>query len=83
VTLDRLAISYARDLHVDDLKESNVILLGSSNGNPWVSLFDSNLNFHIEYVPENRYKIWNKAPRAGESATYYFDPRDPQHLPSR
>src|SRR5258707_13585180 len=38
-------IRYARELHMEDLKDSNAILLGSTYSDPWLELFQRSLNF--------------------------------------
>jgi hypothetical protein len=45
----RVAVRYARELHMEDLKDANVVLLGSVFSNPWVELFEKNLNFAFQY----------------------------------
>jgi len=64
-------IRYARSITTEDLKSSNVILLGSSHTNPWVSLFDKGLNFKLKYLPEvNRSFVLNEHPVTNEQSQY-------------
>ena len=42
---DQVSVRSARDLNLRELEEGNYILVGSPISNPWVSLFDSKLNF--------------------------------------
>jgi hypothetical protein len=64
-------IRYARDLTMDDLKQSNVILLGSVHTNPWVELFEKKLNFALQYTLEvDDSIVVNRHPTAGESPFY-------------
>jgi hypothetical protein len=73
-------IRYARELHMEDLKDSNAILLGSTYSNPWVELFQKNLNFEFNYEPHpNASYITNKHPVAGESPVYANDATAPSH----
>jgi hypothetical protein len=73
-------IRYARELHMEDLKDSNAVLLGSTFSNPWVELFQKNLNFEFNYEPHpNASFIVNKHPAAGESAVYTNDATAPSH----
>jgi len=59
---------------MDDLKDSNAVLLGSSYSNPWVELFQKNLNFEFSYEPRpNQSYITNKHPLAGELTVYAND----------
>jgi len=78
---DRLAVRYARDLRMDDLKHSNAILLGSVDSNPWVELFQKDMNFRFEYQPamDSAPQITNKQPLAGEKSVYSTNPKDPTH----
>jgi len=76
--LPRASIRYARDLRAGDLKDSNAILLGTTEANPWVALFDDKLNFTMsadqtQYV----FTIRNRAPRPGEQAIYQTRHPDP------
>jgi hypothetical protein len=67
---DRISVRSAKDLRLRDLQDGNYIFQGSPTSNPWVSLFESRLNFHE--VEENGAKFFrNKEPHAGEEATYY------------
>ncbi len=76
----RLAVRYARELHMEDLKDANVILLGSSFSNPWAELFEKSLNFELSYQPHpNASLIVNRSPRDGELAVYANDAAGPSH----
>jgi hypothetical protein len=73
-------IRYARELHMEDLKDSNAILLGSTYSDPWVELFQKNLNFEFDYEPHpNASYIVNKHPVTGEPAVYTNDAAAPSH----
>lgn len=75
------SVVYARDLRLEDLKQDDVVLIGSSEANPWVQLFDGELNFSI--VPDQKTKIFtvvNRSPRAGEQAEYLSAPGADSHL---
>ncbi len=76
----QLAVRYARELHMGDLKDANVILLGSSFSNPWAELFEKTLNFEFEYQPHpNASHIVNRHPQAGELPVYENDATGPSH----
>jgi hypothetical protein len=67
----RTDIRYARSISVEDLKSSNVILLGSSHTNPWETLFEERLNFKLRYLPTvDRSYVQNERPISGEQTTY-------------
>lgn len=77
---DHVVVRYARELHLDDLKNANAVLLGSSYSNPWVELFQKNLNFEFSYEPRpNQSYITNKHPESGEAAIYSNDADTPSH----
>lgn len=78
VVKDRFKVRYAREVTLDDLKQSNVILLGSFDSNPWVELFQKDLNFQFEAQPRiDDVVIHNLRPMAGESTFYATDRTDP------
>jgi hypothetical protein len=79
-TADHFIVRYARELHMEDLKDSNAILLGSSFSNPWVDLFQKNLNFEFDYQPRpNESVIVNRHPVKGEQEVYANDATAPSH----
>ena len=68
----RSQIRYARGITIEDLKNSNAILLGSSHTDPWVSLFDDRLNFVLNYTSTvDQSFILNKHPAGAEGAKYF------------
>ena len=76
----QLIVRYARELHMGDLKDANVILLGSSFSNPWAELFEKSLNFGFSYQPHpNASLIVNRHPQGGELAVYENDAIGPSH----
>jgi hypothetical protein len=78
VVKDRFKVRYAREVTLDDLKQSNVILLGSFDSNPWVELFQKDMNFRFESPPEGGdVVIHNLHPMGGEKAYYKTDQTDP------
>lgn len=77
---DHTIVRYARELHMQDLKDSNAILVGSSYSNPWVELFEKNLNFRFNYkATPNASFIRNTDPHAGELPIYQNDATAPSH----
>lgn len=74
-----LQVRYSRDVRPNDLKTGNVIVMGAAEANPWVELFERNMNF----VLQNDYKagaflVINKAPRPGEQKQWVSRVSDPQ-----
>jgi hypothetical protein len=78
VVKNRFKVRYAREVTLDDLKQSNVILLGSFDANPWVELFQKDLNFQFEpQQKEDKIIIRNLHPMPGEKAFYETNQADP------
>ncbi|MDE1177428.1 MAG: hypothetical protein PW789_12620 [Edaphobacter sp.] len=73
---DQFSVAYPRGLSVESFRNRNVVLAGAPVYNPWVALFDSNLNFHFVYDNtngSNRLYVVNRKPRAGEPSQYNFN----------
>jgi hypothetical protein len=83
VVPERLRIRDAHDLHMGDLRSGNTILLGSADSNPWVELFQQQLNFGFSYNPKNLDAapiILNRHPLEGERGAYFEnDLNEPLH----
>jgi hypothetical protein len=70
-TADRTQMLNARGLTVDEMRQANVILIGSVHTNPWVALFEPRLNFELAYTSEvDQSHVINRHPRAGEQPIY-------------
>ncbi len=77
VNATRLKIRYARELQLDDLKQSNAILIGSISANPWVELFQKDMNFQFYRDKKNNVElIHNVHPQAGEKEFYLTQEMD-------
>jgi len=74
-----LQVRYARDLRPNDLKTGNAVLFGASEANPWVELFERNMNFvfHNDYQ-KNVFSVFNRSPQKGEPAQWDSAVNDPQ-----
>jgi hypothetical protein len=80
VVPERLMVRYARDLRMDDLRSGNAVLLGSSDANPWVDLFQSQLNFRFDSgIEGGSQRIINQHLLPGEQPLYFSDAADPLH----
>jgi hypothetical protein len=76
----KMLVRYARDLRMEDLKDTNVVLLGSSFSNPWAELFEKNMNFGFSYQPHpNASVILNRKQQGDEPAVYQNDASGPSH----
>ena len=74
-----MQVRYARDVRPNDLKSGNVILLGANEANPWVALFEHNMNFvfHNNYQT-NVFSVLNRFPQKGEPTHWDSARNDPQ-----
>ena len=68
------AIRYARDISVNDLKSSNEVLSGSQDANPWIEVFEPQMNFVLQNdLLHNVRAFANRKPQTGESSLYRCD----------
>jgi hypothetical protein len=75
----RTEIRFARDLELKDLKESNLILAGSQEADPWMAAISGQMNFVVHDDPSAVLRVENRQPKQGEKSEYIYDPHDPQH----
>ena len=74
----QISVITARSLRLSELKDSQAILLGGVNYDPWEALLTANRNFRYLYDPqENSVSIYNEHPEAGEAAIYKWKQSDP------
>ncbi len=74
-----LDVRYARDLRPNDLKHGNMIFVGANEANPWVELFENNMNFVLknDYLHDT-FLVKNMAPQPGEPDHWERKADDPQ-----
>jgi hypothetical protein len=60
----------ARDYMPDLTNRDNVILIGGKISNPWDDLFEGHMNFTVNFDNDGSITVLNRAPAAGEPATY-------------
>ncbi len=79
-TRGQLQVRFSRDLRLTDLKQSNVILVGAEQTNPWLHLFRPHLNFHLDWdSSEDRFRILNDNPMSGEPTEWPWSRDDVSH----
>ncbi len=62
---------FARDVEAAFFHQGNVLLIGSHRSNPWVSVYEPNLNFTLDQDPHSGAPMFrNRTPQAHEDATY-------------
>jgi hypothetical protein len=80
VVHSRFSVRAARTLNMEDLSTDNLLLLGSSYSNPWVTVFEPAMNFRFVNEPvDHRSWIENVHPQPGEAATYQSTTRSITH----
>lgn len=75
-----LQIRYPRELRANDLKQGTLILVGASEADPWITLFERNMNFTFHNDREkNIMSVINRTPRGNEPKQWDSAGIDPQH----
>lgn len=73
-TQAHISVVTARDFNIRQMKSDNVVLLGSSIANPWISLLEDHLNFRFGFDRASRFAYFdNREPRPGEPKVYRTD----------
>jgi hypothetical protein len=67
---ERTETIFARDLRPSDAGSSNLILIGSRQANPWVSLVEPSMNFVLVSDGDAKYYYRNRHPLPGELREY-------------
>jgi hypothetical protein len=76
----KLEVRYARDVRPNDLKQGNVILVGAAEANPWVELFEHNMNFvFFNDRVGKTFSVLNREPRGGEPRQWDSHYTDAEH----
>jgi hypothetical protein len=72
VVPERTTVRYARDLRMDDLRTGSAVLIGSTEANPWIELFQPRMNFRFSINPNHDKPsgIVNSHPLSGENLIY-------------
>lgn len=74
----QVSIRFARDLRPNDFKTGDVILLGASEADPWVELYEPRLNFLLKDDYKGVFSILNRSPQKGEPTAWESRRDDPQ-----
>ena len=62
---------FARDVEAAFFHQGNVVLIGSHRSDPWVSVYEPNLNFTLDQDPHSGAPLFrNRTPQAHEEQTY-------------
>jgi hypothetical protein len=69
-----MRLAWARLYSADSMKQDNVVLVGGAKANPWVDLFEDQLNFKFDYNnPYRSLYIQNRHPQPGELQSFRAD----------
>jgi len=74
----QVSVRFARDLRPNDFKTGDVILLGASEADPWVELYEPKLNFLFRDDYRGVFTILNRNPQQGEPVQWESKRIDPQ-----
>jgi hypothetical protein len=78
---DRTTVSFSRDMHLDDFKNGNIIMIGAQEANPWVELFERSMDFTFSIETPDAHSVFlNRHPQPGEQAVYSPEPEGPNQL---
>ena len=72
-----IQVRFARDLRPNDLKTGNVILLGASTADPWVELFEKDMNFVLQDDYTRDRAVLNRSPLKTEPERWSFPHGNP------
>ncbi len=76
----RVEVRYPREVRPNDLKQGNLILVGAAEANPWVYLFEENMNFVFSNDRIHRvFSVLNQKPRQNEPRQWDSANTDKQH----
>jgi hypothetical protein len=76
----RLDVRYTRELRPNDLKQGNIILSGAPEANPWVQLFEHDMNFVFSYDrAHEKTSVLNRMPEGSEPRQWDSIRTDKQH----
>jgi hypothetical protein len=71
---ERTLVHYGRDMHLNDFKTGNLILVGAQEAVPWVELFENHMDFVFSIDnPDAHSSFNNRHPAAGELSNYSPD----------
>lgn len=69
-TPDHAETIFARDVVPAEARTANLILIGSKQANPWISLIEPSLNFVLTPEGDGKFEFVNRHPRPGEQDIY-------------
>jgi hypothetical protein len=75
-----LEVRYPREVRPNDLKQGNLIFVGAAEANPWVYLFEENMNFVFSNDRVHRvFSVLNRKPQQNEPHQWDSANADKEH----
>ncbi len=62
-----IGMRYARDLNINELKESNAVIVGAAHANPWAGLFANRCTHWIDWRPGAGFSLITRKPGADQN----------------
>jgi hypothetical protein len=73
---EQVAPQFARSANADFFRHGNTVIIGSRRSNPWMEVYEPNLNFQLEEYPNSGAPMFsNRTPQKGEAASYAIPAR--------
>jgi hypothetical protein len=77
----KIEVRYARDLRMQEFRESNVVLLGAHYANPWVTLLDGERKYALNFNQQaGIFTIQDHSQESGSVDLVKFHPGEPEGL---
>lgn len=77
---NRTQVRYVRDLQLEDFKQSNLILAGSLEADPWLELIENQMDFELQDDKQKgTMQVINRHPHPGEQKAYIYNDTGTQH----
>ena len=68
---DRTLVHYSRDMHLNDFKTGNIIMIGAQEAVPWVELFENHMDFCFSIENADKHASFvDRHPMPGEATEY-------------
>jgi len=78
---DRTIVSFSRDMHLDDFKSGNIVMIGAQEADPWVELFERQMDFVFSIDTPDKHAVFlDRHPLKGESAIYSPEQDGPNQI---
>jgi hypothetical protein len=67
----QVGLQFSRDANAEFFYHGNIVLIGSRRSNPWVEVYEPNLNFELDQDPGSGSPLFrNRSPQSNEAKVY-------------